>query len=141
MSPDAQNSPGGRPDRSKTSPPAKGTIKGKGTPAVKSAISRMINDASRLDHQAEMVLQVMIEIGDGEYFTQCAKCGSTQDVIVIKGRPRDARVTTDGETLIHKGNGAAECFGRLRVFGAESWARSVPRAHAIHMSLVGESSI
>jgi hypothetical protein len=76
--------------------------------------------SNRLNHQARSLLRAMVNISDGEYYCQCAKCGTTMDVTVIAGRPRHARVSTNGVALIHRGNGVAECFGRLRVFGAGS---------------------
>jgi hypothetical protein len=78
------------------------------------------DNANRLDHSARSVLLAMVNIGDGDFYCQCAKCGTTMDVTVIAGRPRHARVSTNGVALIHSGNGVAECFGRLRVFGAGS---------------------
>ena len=103
-----QNGRGGNLDRSKTDASGKGTISGHDT-----------SDVNRLDYQAESLLNEMVNLGDGEYFCQCARCGSTMDVVVIGGRPRDARVTTDGEALYH-GGVVVECSGRLRVFGAGS---------------------
>ena len=80
----------------------------------------MPNHSNRLDQQADMLLRAANNIGDGEFWCQCSKCGSTMDVPVIFGRPRHARVTSNGVSLIHKGNGVVPCFGRLRVFGAGS---------------------
>ena len=75
---------------------------------------------NKLDRQASALLRACVKLGDGDYYCQCAKCGTTLDVTVIAGRPRHARVTTNGTQLIHRGNGVAGCFGRLRVFGAGS---------------------